>query len=103
MKLDQSSVLHDTDGFRSTPEGCDFSTKSQFQLKRLSEMTVCQSDPKSSQNLGERGHFRSKEPARSARTQLDGHFIASFQSRLRGLRDCRLAMSTDLRRYHILS
>jgi hypothetical protein len=84
MKLDQSSVVHDTDGFRCTPEGCHFLAQFrfqfQFQFKRLSEMTVRQRDWTITQNPGESGHFhfRSKEAARSVATQLNGHFITSF-------------------------
>jgi hypothetical protein len=49
MKLDQSSVVYETGGFQSTPEGCHF--LAQFQSKRFSEMTVRQLDPTISQSV----------------------------------------------------
>jgi hypothetical protein len=96
MKLDQSSVVHQTDGFRWMPERHHFLAQLQFQYKRLSEMTVRQQDPAMTQNPGESGHFRSKEAARSVATQLDGQFIPISAGRLARLQTRNVGRSETI-------
>jgi hypothetical protein len=88
-----------------------FSTQFQFQYKRLSEMTVRQPDPTISQSVknfdSKSGRVKSFpfKTDRLIRPYTIGwslhHCIHSILGSTACERDCRLAMSTNLRRYHI--